>query len=140
MAMIETIKKLIIRYREAVSYLIVGASTTVVNFAVYLLTRNVFGVVYLGANAIAWVAAVLFAYFANRVWVFRSDNANIIRELLAFALSRVFSLALETGSLYASVTLLNINDIIAKIAIAVIVVACNYITGKWLVFKKSSVR
>ena len=136
MNMIEKEKNYLLRYRSEVIYIVVGGLTTLVNFVVYLLAGHIIGLHYLAANVIAWVAAVLFAYVANRTWVFQSRNTNIILELWLFVLSRVFSLVLESGLLFIAVAALHINDVAAKIVIAFVVVVCNYITGKWIVFKK----
>ena len=134
--MFTRIKALIVFYRSEIAYLIVGGLTTLVNLAVYFLSRELFQLHYIGANILAWIVAVLFAYIANRIWVFHSKNANILIEFWTFVLSRIFSMLLETGLLFIVVGILNINDYVAKIAIAVLVVVCNYITGKWIVFKR----
>ena len=136
MHIIKKAKIYLLRYRSEINYIVVGGLTTLVNFVVYLLAGHIIGLHYLASNVIAWVAAVLFAYLANRTWVFQSRNTNIILELWLFVLSRVFSLVLETGLLFIAVAALHINDIAAKIVIAFVVVVCNYITGKWIVFKK----
>ena len=134
--MITKIKELFGKYNSEITYLFVGGLTTLVNFTVYFLLRGVLHLHYIGANVLAWIAAVLFAYVANRVWVFKSKNANVLLEIWLFMLSRLFSLLLETGLLFAAVEILNANDLIAKIVVAVLVVVCNYITGKWIVFKR----
>ena len=117
-------------------YLIVGVMTTIVNFAVYYVTREVLQFHYIVANVVAWVIAVLFAYGANRTWVFESKNPKILYELWMFTLSRIFSLLLEVALLSLAVEIIGISDLIAKVFCSVVVVLCNYMTGKWLVFKK----
>ena len=123
-------------HQSKVLYLFVGALTTFVNLTVYFLMTGIFGFHYIYANVAAWVAAVLFAYIANRRWVFRSENANIPLELWLFILSRLFSLLFETGLLWVSVALFRMHDFIAKPVLAVFVVVCNYITGKRIVFRR----
>jgi putative flippase GtrA len=133
--MIESIKKIVLRFRTELAYLVVGVMTTAVNYLAYFLLTGPLGVYYLAANVAAWVAAVLFAYLANRKWVFRSENKNILKEIWLFTASRIFSLLLETGLLYVAVDVFGLNEMIAKAIMAVVVVACNYITGRF-VFKK----
>ena len=130
------VKTLFIRYRTEIIYLIVGGLTTLVNFAVYFFAKDLLHIHYVAANVIAWVFAVIFAFFANRVWVFRSTNRNILKESVFFVLSRLFSLLLETGLLYAAVDTLRFNYSISKVAVAIVVVIVNYITGRMVVFKK----
>lgn len=127
------IKNLLQRYQEQWRYLVVGVGTTLVNYVLYfilvLLDAN-----FLFANVLAWVAAVTFSYFANGAWVYQSTSRRGIREALAFAISRVFSLLLETAMLFVMVNLLGVGEIIAKLLAAVVVVVVNYLTGL-LVYK-----
>lgn len=58
--------------RETVSYVVFGVLTTLVNMAVYGLSYNTLGIHNLISNAIAWTAAVLFAYAVNKLFVFHS--------------------------------------------------------------------
>lgn len=130
------IKKFIVRYDLEILYLFMGILTTIINFVVYFLSREIFRIHYIEANIIAWVIAVLFAYIANRTWVFQSKNTNILHEIWLFVISRLFTLLLETGLLFIAVDVLHSNDLAAKIVIAILIVACNYITAKWIIFKR----
>ena len=81
-------------YREIMRYLIVGVLTTLVSLGVYYgLTLTVLdpnnGVQLQIANVISWIAAVTFAYFANRSYVFRSENQHILQEAAAFFAARI---------------------------------------------------
>ena len=51
--------------RETVSYLFFGVLTTLVNWIVYY-GLTLLGVDYLVSQIIAWIAAVVFAFFTNR--------------------------------------------------------------------------
>ena len=61
------------RVREIIRYVIVGVATTAVSIGVYRLCNKVFTFRYDYAvsNAVSWIAAVTFAFFANRKIVFR---------------------------------------------------------------------
>jgi putative flippase GtrA len=132
----EKVAKTLRDRRSEIVYLFVGVLTTIVNFIVYVICADLMGIPYLIANAVAWVAAVLFAYVANRIFVFQSRNSNVVLEFLLFVVSRLFSLILESGVLLVLIELAQVDDIIAKIIAAVIVVVTNYITGKLIVFKR----
>jgi putative flippase GtrA len=119
-----------------IPFLITGVLTTLTNYAVYFLAIRVFYLHYIAANIIAWVAAVAFAYVVNRKWVFKSKSENIPKEAGLFVLSRLFSLLMETPFLIFAIEFLNLNEFIAKVAVAFVVVASNFITGKILVFKR----
>ena len=72
--MIETIKKLLVKYRELIVYVIVGVLTTIVawgakflwNFLFYGNTAHPTHMQNLILSTVNWVAGVAFAYPANR--------------------------------------------------------------------------
>lgn len=136
--MLETVKGLLQKYREQWSYLIVGVCTTAVNYLIYtplVFFLPFFKEHYQLANAIAWVGAVAFSYFANGSFVYQSTTKRGLREAGSFVLSRVFSLVLESLLLALMVEVLALNELVAKLAVSVVTVIVNYLTGK-LVFKK----
>ena len=88
-----TIKTLYQKYKELINYLIVGGLTTVVSLGVYygcvLTFLNPEVPVQLqAANVLSWIAAVTFAYFTNRKYVFESKNEKRLQEAAAFYGSR----------------------------------------------------
>ncbi len=137
----ERMKTLYEKYREIISYLIVGGLTTIVSLGSYyvcvLTFLNPSSPVQLQiANVISWIAAVTFAYITNRKFVFKSHNTAIIKEAGAFFLSRVSTLLMDMAIMFVMVTLININDKIAKLVVQVVVTIANYILSKLLVFQR----
>lgn len=144
--MIQKIKRLLRTYREQLLYLIFGGLTTVVDFSVSFLlyhfwldaTEAAVGMIHV-ADLIAWLAAVLFAYVTNRIWVFESKKTGasaIAKELICFAGGRVFTLLLQEAIIAVFVTALGLNKYLFRILVAVLVVILNYVISKLLVFKK----
>jgi len=137
----EKIKSLIIKYREIILYLIVGFLTTLISLAVYYLCtatvldpNNPFQLQV--ANVISWVAAVVFAFFTNRIFVFRSKSKKILKEAVAFFLARIGSLLMDMAMMFVMVSLIGMNDRIAKVITQVAVIILNYVLSKFFVFKK----
>ena len=134
------IKELYEKHKEIINYLIVGGLTTVVSLAVYYLCVLTFldpenAVQLQIANIISWIAAVTFAYFTNRKYVFESTDPDMIQEAAKFFASRISTLLMDMGTMFLLVTLLGMNDKIAKLIVQVIVTVANYIFSKFLVFK-----
>lgn len=90
------------------------------------------------ANIISWLAAVLFAYFTNRNWVFQSQEKNVAVEMAKFFGARIFSLLLDMAIMLVFVSVLKMNDKIIKLASQVVVVVTNYLLSKLFVFKKDN--
>lgn len=135
----DKLRGLLRRHRELLSYVFWGIMTTAVNYASYLLLTRLLRVHYLAADVTAWVVSVLFAYFVNKLFVFRSRDwawRVALRELWQMAASRLFSGALELGILWLFVDRLALNDGAVKLAANVVVVVVNYVLSKWVVFRK----
>lgn len=109
---------------------------------------------YTVAQLTQWVCAVLFAFWSNRKWVFTEadKNAPIGRQLLTFSAGRLLTLGLDycitfgftllLGQLFPALTAAvllgrewNVCEILSKLVAAVVVIVCNYIISKLLVFR-----
>lgn len=152
------IKKLWEKYKEIIMYLIFGVLTTVVSWVSYALFTfiipdfSLFGYekcCTATSNVLSWICAVLFAFITNKLWVFNSKsfNANVLfKELWQFVSSRLATGVVEwVGQpllvyigLDQTVTVfgLEIEDMVAKAVVSVIVVVLNYVFSKLFVFKK----
>ena len=135
--------------RETVLYLVFGVLTTLVNFIVFDRMNAALGEKYvLVSETAAFVAAVLFAFFTNKPFVFQSRDwsaKTLAREIPTFFGGRILSYLIEAGLVLVArdvfhagqYEVLGINGLtVAKIPIAVIVVILNYIFSKLLVFRK----
>ncbi len=146
------IKKLFIKYKELITYVIFGVLTTLVNFFAFWLFTKIFGEeFYLVNNAIAWVVGVIFAYITNKLFVFESKSWNlkvITKEITGFLGARIFSFLVEEGGMFLFITVLGLGEksltllsltitgqFIVKILLAVIVVILNYIFSKFFIFR-----
>ena len=137
--MLQKIRALVEKYWDIVTYLIFGVLTTVVNYLVYLPIYNLLGASAAVSNAIAWVAAVAFAFLTNKPFVCKSHDwsaKTVLPELSKFVGCRVASGVLETLILLLAVDILGWNGNIWKIITSVLVVILNYVASKLLVFRK----
>jgi len=136
------VKEIYLQYKEIINYLIVGGLTTIVSLGVYYFSVLTFlnpedAVQLQIANIISWIAAVTFAYFTNRKYVFESKNKNMLGEASRFFASRVTTLIMDMAIMFIGCTLLGFNDKIIKLLVQVIVTVANYVFSKLLVFRKS---
>jgi len=146
-------KRLFLKYKETILYIFFGAVTTFVNLVVFKLCCLLFGSkLYLVWNVVAWVAAVLTAFFTNKLWVFESKSwepAVLRRELPTFFGARVFSFFVEEAGLLLTVDLLGFGawsftlpfitgegHDVCKVFLQVVVLVHNYIFSKLVIFKK----
>lgn len=133
--------KLLKKYEEIFRYVIVGGLTTLVNLIIFYGSTYLFldgnDVIQLQiANVLSWLGAVIFAYFTNRIYVFKSKSKNIFMEAVKFMLSRVLTLFLDMLVMFIFATLLLLDYSLAKLISMVLVTIGNYIISKVLVFNE----
>lgn len=122
--------------REAAAYLAAGVLTTVINIVVYDILCSRFYIENLTANIFAWLAAVLFAFIANDLFVFsKKEKKNKLRiRLVRFIGARLASLAADEAGMFVMVELLLINNMSAKVFMNIIVIIINYALSKKMIF------
>lgn len=140
-----------IKNKSVLLYLFFGGLTTLVSIFTFWLSEflitadlnistfgSMFSLKVLLTNAISWVCAVLFAFFTNRTWVFKSPT-NTLKEFLsqmaAFFGGRFATFLLETVILLLFVSVLNFNELAIKIIAQFVVLVSNYIISKLVIFK-----
>ena len=82
---------------------------------------------------------MLFAFFTNRILVFRSRRRGllpVLGELGTFAGGRVVTLLAQEAIMAVFVTALKLNEYAIKVVAAVVVVIANYFISKLIVFRK----
>ena len=135
-------KELLQKYREIITYTIFGAGTVAVDVGIYGLTVELLGIKL--ANAMGWCGAVLFAFFTNKYFVFRTGHSGsraFLREFVEFIAARLLSLAVEVVGVDALVKrglnqpILGVTGGLAKVVITVVVILMNYLLSKFIIFR-----
>ena len=139
--MIKKIKEIYESKKEIINYIIVGGLTTLVSLGdyyglVFTIMDPKKAIMLQITNILSWIAAVTFAFFANKKFVFNSKNKKWYIEAIKFYLARVFTLLVDMGLMFLLVTVLKFNDKISKIVVQFIILVLNYILSKFLVFVK----
>ena len=136
------------KYEEIINYLIIGGLTTVISIAsklllLFTILDQTNGLQLQIAEVISWILAVLFAYFANRAFVFKSKvtGKKQAREAFDFVKGRIFTQLIQMFIMWFYVTFLRLNSdiwvIIFTLICQVMQIVLNYIISKFLVFKKA---
>ena len=120
---------------ELIRYLFTGGATTVVNYVIYAGLLCI-GVHYLIANSLAWCGAVVFAFWANRQFVFQS-RGNWKKEFAAFTAARLATLAAENVLLVLLIQGCGMAEFVAKILVSVVTVVLNYVVCKVGIFREA---
>lgn len=126
-----------LRNSQIFRYVMTGGMTTLINYIIFFLLTTV-SLNYLISNSIAWLGAVIFAFYANRQVVFHSDGDKM-QEFLQFFSLRLATLVVENLLLFLFVEWMVMPEMVSKIFVSVVTVALNYFACKYSIFKERGV-
>lgn len=127
-------KKLI---AQVMKFVIVGGLSFVLDFIIYYVLKNFFSVYYIVAGFFSFTLSLIFNYLMSMKFVFKSkDDLKKTHEFIIFVTLSVIGLGINLLCLYILVDLFDINDLIAKILVAGIVMVFNFITRKIFIEQK----
>lgn len=127
------------------NYVIVGLLTTIV----YILVKNILFLNFFNVEdklevqivvLISWFAAVAFAYYPNRRFVFESKSKKYFKEIVLFFLGRLSTYVLDVIITYVFQSvfgLVGMALVIYNIVDQIVVMVGNYFISKIFVFKKN---
>lgn len=126
------------KMKHYVSYLVFGVLTTVVNLTIYKILLDS-GVHYTISTTVAFVVAVIVAFYTNRKWVFSSNTVGkkVLREMMMFFTVRIGTYLFDLIGLILLIQFLDLDAFISKLIVNGGVIVLNYILSKQLVFKDS---
>ena len=133
------------KFGELFRFALSGGATTIVNLCFYipcyywifgpLVSKEAASAI---SNGIAWFFAVLFAFFITKNLVFMSkekERSRVFVQLLSFYGTRMFSGVFEIF-LPSLLIYWGLHNIVAKLAVAAFVIVCNFLTSKFITFRK----
>lgn len=118
-----------------ISYAIFGVLTTALNIIIYQVMILV--VDYKIGNLIAIISSKIFAYVANKKFVFKTKcatKAEWIKEAVRYIITRGFTALIDYFGVIFLVEVFHLNESYVKYFVLLIVVVLNYILGKNAVF------
>jgi len=125
---------------ESIRYIIVGVLTTLINIGLYGLMLEIMNIDVTISNVTSIIVAIIFAYLANKLVVFRrhSDSLKALAlEFCKFVGSRLITMALEVGFVYMFHNILGYSEWIGKYVAMILVILINYILSKVIVFNNT---
>ena len=129
---------------EVWNYLIVGGLTTVIAIVSKMLLLNtVFNpkvpIELQYSEVVSWILAVLFAYVANKLFVFITKGTNIIKEIIGFMGGRIFTQLIQMFIMWLFVSHYKLDSntwvLVFTLICQVMQIVVNYIISKLIVFK-----
>ena len=116
---------------QFVKFGVVGVANTLLTFAVYTLLLKVFGVWYLAASAIGFVAGTINSFLLNRRWTFRGHVGDAYTPV-RWTVVQCVGLAINEGLLYVFVHQAQLDKLLAQaFATAVVTVSTFFANRAW---------
>lgn len=135
----EKLVTLLKRYRSMIVYLVLGGMTTAVNMAVYYGCYEIWKINSDLSTILAWIAAVVFAFFTNKPWAFDSHDwslKTVLPEAGRFLECRLGTGLVELILMHIAVEVLHWPGTPMKLLVGVVVVVLNYVGSRLMVFRK----
>ena len=123
-----------LREQEVLLYIICGALTTLVAVAVRILALYMGGGTAL-AVSVSWVCAVTFAFFANKIFVFKNKDNTWLKQAAMFYGARLTTYFLDLGFTFLMVNLLGFNEYFITFIAQFFILIGNYLLSKKVIFK-----
>lgn len=147
----QKIKEFVIKYYEGLAYLFFGGVATLLNLVLFALFQAAFGTEFAAGvgNVIDNIICILFAYWTNHTFVFKSENKGkaALAEFGQFVSCRILTMVMDQATIWAGVSLIGPHVAFAesngeiwalgvKLFSQVVVILSNYVFSKLFIFKK----
>jgi putative flippase GtrA len=117
------------RGTEIVRFLLGGASTTLVSYAIYLALLR--WVPYILAYSIAYAAGIIWSYFVNTFYVFRREP-SLIRATL-FPLVYLVQFLAGAALLFVFVDMLHVSEALSPLAVIVLTLPLTFVLSRHVI-------
>ena len=114
-------------HTEFFRYCVIGAATTLLDLSVYFILVELLHDDPNISNVLSISISILFAYVANKLFVFRTHCGSfgtLLLEIAKFWSSRIGTMLLEIGGGFAS-----------KLATQIVIFVANYLLSKFFAFR-----
>ena len=131
---------------KKVRFVMVGGANTAIDFVFYNLLSKILGLALPVANMMSSFIAMLFSFFMNKKWTFRSDSKNYPREIVLFFVFTIISIwVIQSGTIWLVESIFTEIDWqnfwaknLLKLFASVPSLTWNYLTYNRFVFKEKN--
>lgn len=126
------IKEIIKKYKF-IKFIIVGGSSTLLDFTIYMILNNFIEISI--AKFISMTISCIYSFFINRCWTFESKEKINSKQLLKYVITQIINILVNVGTnqLIYTITTIKLLAYIVATGVAMII---NYLLQKTIVFKE----
>ena len=134
--MMDLLKRLYKKFHHLILYGLIGLSSALLDFLIFTLLTNVFGVYYIVANCISVTCGLTNSFILNRKYNFKVTDKTFKRAIMFFAVG-YFGLILNSTLLYIFVKCALFAKPVAKLCSMAIEVLVQFIVNSLVTFKNN---
>ena len=134
------LKRLWDKYGTFLVYMVFGLMATLLETFMYWLFYEVIGLSNMVSTVIAIFITITFAFFTNKIFVYRSkvwEFRPVLKEILSFYWFRILTGLFNMLFMYVTVDILAWWPVGMKAIAAIIVGIMNYLLGKLVIFRNA---
>ncbi|MBP7282760.1 MAG: GtrA family protein [Leptospiraceae bacterium] len=118
-----------------IKFLVVGGICTIINYIIFYVLFNYFGVQYLLSSAIGYTSGLVIGYYVNKFWTYQVERDSQEKYMFKYLFVYLASLGASTLFLKFLVEFLNLNPVLANIFAIGLSTITNFVGTNFLVFK-----
>lgn len=122
--------------KQIIRFLIVGGTSTVINYFIFYCLLNFFSVRYTFSSAIGYICGIFVGYFFNKNWTFESVSKSKL-EVVKYYFTYLITLGISIVALKFQVDFLKIDAKFANLIVILITTILNFLGTRYLVFYKT---
>jgi putative flippase GtrA len=120
-------------FKQGLRYFLVGCVSAALDFGLFFLLFNVFGIDVRLSNVAAITLSAIFNFSLSRVWTFKSTS-NVARSMILYLVLFVFNNLFSTVAIIWLIGL-SIPSSVAKIMTMACITLWNFVLYRTVVFK-----
>ena len=118
-------------------YNVVALLATTLDFSLFIIFTDIFQIWYVASTFVSAIIGGVVAFFLERNWTFVSKDGKLSLQAIKYLIVWIISILLNTLGLFLLVEYTNIDQLISKVIISIIVgIGFNFLMHNFFVFKQ----
>jgi putative flippase GtrA len=118
-------------------FVITGILATILNYGVFYVLLQFFGVYYLISSSTGYISGVLLGFYINKKWTYESKTKAYKKEIAQYFVVYLISLLVGLGILKLEVSVLHIHPLIANVFMIGVTTIMNFLGTRYFVFRET---
>lgn len=135
--MVNIIKRIYRKFDHLILYGIIGSFTASLDFIIYTILVEVFGVQYLVANCFSVLVGIISSFYLNRSFNFKVKD-HTKKRFSIFLTIGLCGLICSNLLLYLLIDVMSMDKLISKLLSLGLVVFLQFLANKYITFKISN--